>query len=109
MVVVKKLAGVVLSTSILAGCAVTPDPITQDLRSQKATSDSNLIYASQENLDEGMSMTEAMARALKYNLDNRVQLMEQALSRRNFELLKMDMLPVLAASAGYAKRDVSGD
>ncbi len=105
MVVVKKLAGVVLGTSILAGCAVTPDPITQDLRSQKATSDSNLIYASQENLDEGMSMTEAMARALKYNLDNRVQLMEQALSRRNFELLKMDMLPVLAASAGYAKRD----
>lgn len=101
----KKALVVALSAVVLTGCAVTPEPIDKETRSTSAVSDGNLIYASQEPLEGGIDLSEAMARALKYNLDNRVKLMEEALSYQNFELVKMDMLPVLAASAGYIKRD----
>ncbi|WP_169734494.1 TolC family protein [Cobetia crustatorum] len=55
-------------------------------------------------ITEPLDLNHAMARALKYNLDNRVKLMEQALAEQSFNLAKMDMLPVLAANAGFTSR-----
>ncbi|WP_461538500.1 TolC family protein [Spongorhabdus nitratireducens] len=105
MLSLKKTLTASVCCTFLAGCAVTPKPIDPAQRSLKAKADTELIFASQEPLGESLSLTEAMARALKYNLDNRVQLMEQALSHQNFELVKMDMLPVLSASGGYNHRN----
>jgi outer membrane protein TolC len=46
-----------------------------------------------------------MARALKYNLDYKVEMMEEALKDRELNLSRYDMLPQLVASAGYAGRN----
>ena len=105
MLLTNKMLGMVISAGLVAGCTVAPTPIPQNDRTRSAQIDQALIHASQEPVGDNMSLSEAMARALKYNLDNRVKLMEQALSQRNFDLVKMDMLPVLAASAGYLNRD----
>nr|WP_275899253.1 TolC family protein [Pectobacterium brasiliense] len=46
-----------------------------------------------------------MARALKYNLESRLKVMEYALSQQQLELARYDMLPKIAASAGYVGRN----
>lgn len=46
-----------------------------------------------------------MARALKYNLDRRSKMMEEALAMGQLDVSKFDMLPKIMAQAGYAYRD----
>lgn len=50
-------------------------------------------------------MDEAIARALKYNLDRRVKVMEEAVALDQLDATSWDMLPRLMASAGYTSRD----
>lgn len=45
-----------------------------------------------------------MARTIRYNLDSRVKLMQEALAKGELGLARWDMLPRLAASAGYSNR-----
>jgi outer membrane protein, multidrug efflux system len=86
---------------VLAGCSITPQPIPTTEVIIAAQEDWQRIYTAQEPLDRPLSLYEAMARAIKYNLEHRVKLMDRALAHANFDLAKMDMLPSLAASAGY--------
>ena len=51
-----------------------------------------------------ISIYDAMARALKYNLNSRLKLMETALSAKQFDLSSVDMLPQVSAQAGYSAR-----
>jgi outer membrane protein TolC len=48
-----------------------------------------------------------MARALKYNLDRRARMMEEALAMGQLDVGKFDMLPKIVAQAGYSSRDRS--
>ena len=48
---------------------------------------------------------EAAARALKYNLDYRLKLMESALAANLRDVASYEMLPRLVASAGYVGRN----
>jgi outer membrane protein TolC len=52
-----------------------------------------------------LTLDEALARALKYNLDRRGKLMEEALALGQLEVSQLDMLPKLLAQAGYSWRD----
>lgn len=52
-----------------------------------------------------LSMDEAMARALKYNLDRRAKMMEEALALNQLDVSHFDMLPKLVAQAGYSTRN----
>ncbi len=52
-----------------------------------------------------ITIEEAIARALKHNLEYRTRLLEQSLAAGQFEAGKFDMLPELLASAGYTWRD----
>lgn len=45
-----------------------------------------------------------MARAVKYNLEARLKVMEEALAKRQVDLAQFDMLPRMAMEAGYAGR-----
>jgi len=62
------------------------------------------MYKDQEPLKAPLPLEEAMARGLKYNLDHRVKLMEDAISLRQVELMTFDMLPRVVAAAGYIER-----
>ncbi|TWC71799.1 TolC family protein [Herbaspirillum sp. SJZ099] len=52
-----------------------------------------------------LSLDEAIARALKYNLDRRVKMMEEALALNQLDTATWDMLPRFMAQAGYSRRN----
>lgn len=88
----------------IAGCAIHPKPMTNADRQARAFADISAMYANQEPVSQAINMHEAMARAIKYNLDNRLKLMETVLSGNELHLSGYDMLPQLAADAGFIGR-----
>ncbi|MFG6455785.1 TolC family protein [Roseateles sp. BYS96W] len=90
----------------LSGCAsLQPQPLaTGDLR-PAIGADREVARAGVEPLASPLTLPEALARALKYNLDRRAKMMEEALALNQFEAGKYDMLPRLLASAGYQTRN----
>ena len=53
-----------------------------------------------------LTLDQALARALKYNLERRAKMMEEALALNQLDVSHYDMLPKLVAQAGYASRSV---
>ncbi|KHN49492.1 TolC family protein [Pectobacterium fontis] len=96
------LSAIVLATS---GCAVTTQPINKAESAQRSQQDRVVIFSQQEPVTAPITLYDAMARALKYNLESRLKVMEYALSQQQVELARYDMLPKLAASAGYVGRN----
>lgn len=89
----------------LAGCAVTgPDPLTTDELAATAAKDRAQMFAGQEPVQAPITMDEAVARAIKYNLQERLAMMEKAIAENLVEVKSWDMLPKLTASAGYRSR-----
>jgi outer membrane protein TolC len=89
---------------LLAGCTVTPRPLTPGELATNAADNIAAVDANQEPVSGPIDLYEAMARALKYNLDYKVEAMEAALKQRELNLSRFDMLPQLVANAGYAGR-----
>lgn len=90
---------------LLSGCAVTPKPITLAEREQHIEADFDQMYKDQEKLVGPLTLEAAMARAVKYNLEHRLRLMEEALSLGQFEQARYEMLPRLTMAAGYSARN----
>lgn len=90
---------------LVSGCAVTPQPLLQSELEQITASDRLIGRQNQVALNGAVSLEEAIARALKYNLDHRTRLLEQSLASGQLEAGRYDMLPKLLANAGYATRD----
>ena len=82
-----------LTALALTGCAVTPTPMSLGDRQATLAADRQAMFGSQEPLAGPVTLQEAMARALKYNLDYRVKLMEEAMAQRQLDLSSLDMLP----------------
>ena len=93
-----------LITLVVGGCTITPQPISLTELEQQRAEDLGRLFANQEPVSGPVSLYEAMARALMYNLDSRLKLMEEALARGQLEVLRYDLLPELAAEAGYNTR-----
>lgn len=64
---------------VLPGCAVSPAPLTETELSARAADHLGRVTAVQEPVVGAIDLYEAMARALKYNLDHRVEVMDAAL------------------------------
>ena len=90
---------------MVAGCAVKPTPFTEDEFRSIVESDRATWLGGMEAISGPICLDEAIARALKYNLDHRVRLLEQTQASAQFEAGKFDMLPKLMANAGYHWRD----
>ena len=101
----KYLGMLITVCSILAGCAVSTTPLVQEDILQRIATDREAMYKDQEPLGSAITLEEAMARSIKYNLDHRLKIMEDALALRQVDLMKYDMLPKLVAAAGYTERD----
>ncbi len=103
----KLLAGfsVLALSLVLGGCAVKPQPLTEATVQERVAADQKIMYSAQEAINGPISLEEAMARALKYNLDYRLKMMESALSAGLADVARYEMLPNLVASAGYISRN----
>lgn len=89
----------------ISGCAVTTQPIDRSESENRARADLSSMFKDQEPLSGPLTLNEAMARAIKYNLEARLKVMEHALAERQLDLATFDMLPRMALSAGYAGRN----
>lgn len=88
-----------------AGCTVRPQPLTDEEMQVQATADRDRLRTWQAPPATPISVEEAQARALRYNLDARLAAHEQAVQNRQVALAPFDMLPRVTASAGYVTRD----
>jgi len=90
----------------LAACgSIEPTPIAAQELTRTNAVDRDAARKDVEPLREALTLDEAIARALKYNLDRRARLMEEALALNQLDVSKLDMLPKLMAQAGYSDRN----
>jgi outer membrane protein TolC len=92
------------AVSLLAGCSVIPERLTSEAVHERVLDDQSRIYSDQEQVFAPIGFDEAVARALKYNLDYRLKVMESAVNLSLAEVSRYDMLPSVLASAGYTLR-----
>jgi len=88
-----------------SACTITPQPIGLDARRAGLPPERAALTRNQEAISGPVTLDDAIARALKYNLDYRIKLMEAALAERQFDIAKFDLLPRVTAAAGYYNRD----
>ncbi len=89
----------------LGACALKPEPFTQAENAERAAADRATIDDYSPAPTGPVTLEEAQARAIAYNLDTRLQMFNAALQDRQLDLTKLDMLPNLTANAGYVARD----
>lgn len=92
------------AAAVVAGCTVAPKAITADEVRDRVKADTARMYVDQAPINAPIAMEEAVARALKYNLDYRLKKMESALALGLTDYASYDMLPQMVASAGYTRR-----
>ena len=100
----------ILCMVLLASCARNLDPIEkseiiskskEDIKKIDAIKNSNLNWEDEIEID----LYTAIALAIKNNKELRVKLLENALSERQINKVRFEMLPQLAANAGYSGSD----
>jgi len=100
-----RLGSLTILAAALAGCAITPQPLAEEEQFVLALADREAMYAQQEPVTQAITLEEAIARAVKYNLQHRLMLMERALEDNLADVQGLDMLPKLTARAGFKTRD----
>jgi outer membrane protein TolC len=96
------------SVVVISGCAsLRPEPLTPAEITQVSQADRAKAYEGVEPLRGTLTLEEAIARAIKYNLGQRTRQLEETLAQGQLEAGQYDMLPKLVAAAGY--RDRSND
>lgn len=94
-----------LSSLLLSGCALQPQGFPLEELRTYASDKQQRVTVDQEPLSGPVSLYEAMARALKYNLDHRVEMMEIALREQQLNVAHYALLPKIVANSGYVERN----
>ena len=90
---------------LLGACAITPKPMDADERARLASETRRQMFAGQDPLQGPLTMSEAVARAIKYQAEHRQKQMEEAAAEAQLDVAKFDLLPKITANAGYNWRN----
>lgn len=101
---VKSIAFALMLTG-LAGCVVMPRPGGENEFARAAKSNILRMTANQEPISGPIGLGEAMARALKYNLEIRVKSDQISLANAKLDLRHYSLLPSAVAESGYVRRN----
>jgi outer membrane protein TolC len=96
---------VAVAAGVVAGCAIAPNPLTFGELEIVAAKTTAGVAANREAIAGPISLHEAMARALRSNLDHRVEMMQAQLRSTELRLAHYALLPGAVANTGYAKRN----
>lgn len=94
-----------LGLAMTSGCSLGLDPLTKAEIRNQSSADIRQSRKNIEPLQGELTLNEAIARGLKYNLDYRVKQYEQAVETEQLDLAHLDMLPKLVSNAGYYARN----
>ena len=101
---------ILLALFLFTACVRSPQPISLFETEEKALKDISNIEeikkdnkAWEENLE--IDLYTAIALAVKNNKELKIKLLENALANRQIDKIKFEMLPSLAANAGYSGSD----
>jgi outer membrane protein TolC len=89
----------------LSACTIVPQPLDVDAQALKVKAGIDATIAAEEPVTGPISLYEAMARALKYNLDQKIELMDEAFHQKQLDLNSAGMLPTIAASFAQTGRN----
>lgn len=90
---------------VVGGCAIQPEPFSEVQITSFADDKRSRATARQEALTGALTLQEAMARALKYNLDKEVEIMQTLLAEQQLKVAHYALLPGIVSSSGYADRN----
>lgn len=100
-----RLISICIVATTLTSCAYWPKFLT--LPERQEVTKANYVRAQNEvkPVGEMLGLNEAIARAIKYNLNYRTKMMEEAIAMGVSDLSDFDMLPKVVANAGYNYRN----
>ena len=98
------MGSVCAAAVLLTGCSTTVSPVSDLETATFANEARNEILTRQTPITQSISLHEAMARALKHNLDHRVTMMEADLANADYDVSRWDMLPSVVANGQYYGR-----
>ncbi len=101
------LGAAVISIALLSltGCLVKPHALnTEDVKA-RAVKDFKAISSIEEPLTRPVDLYEAIARALKYNLDAKVKTIQIQLAHQQLNIAHYSLLPQVSANAGFDGRN----
>lgn len=93
------------SSLILGACSQQSEPLSVDEQVDVLDEDLKSVFADQEALDKPLTLSEAMARGILYNLDHRVSVMDAMIAKGEVDIALLEVLPSLDAQGKYIKRD----
>ena len=97
-----KLAAVI---SILSGCSIAPKHIDNKTQLNNTYKNLHEVINTQKPINHTVSLTEAIARTLKYNLDHRVENSKLMIESGNLKAAYLEMLPQLNMDVDYSFRN----
>ena len=100
-----RVSSIVIVSLVIVSCARAPEPLDAGTISKQITKDLQLLGSTPQAMDKPLTLYNAIAKAILYNREYKLAVMEAALSQRQYDLAKTNMLPALTLSAGYAGRD----
>jgi outer membrane protein TolC len=104
-----RMAPIALAVSlslVLSACGtVKPEAFSAKENKERAAADRVKMYEEQEPVTKPLAFEDAAARALKYNLDYRLKLAEQAFAMNMLDVSRFDMLPKMLVGAGLLNRN----
>ena len=99
------ITGLIALPFMVGGCTMGTSPLTDEQLSGLTSANLSRLTADQPTVQGQISLYEAVARALKYNLDDQVAVMQSALRANETRQIAANMLPGLVVNAGYSARN----
>jgi outer membrane protein, multidrug efflux system len=90
---------------LLNGCLIKPHPLNKEDVKARVVKDFFAISSVEEPIVGPIDLYEAIARALKYNLDAKVKTMQVQLAHQQLNIAHYSLLPQLSANAGFDGRN----
>ncbi len=95
-----------LLAGLLAACAVTPEPMTEEQRQTRVAADLKFVDGKRFAPTQPISLYKAMARAVAFNLQHSVRQIERDIAKLELEQANLEAWPDIAGDTGYNRDSV---
>lgn len=95
---------VLIVVTCLSACSAASGPLTLSEQLETLEEDLRALFETKE-VEKPITLYQAMARALKYNMDHRLAVAEESVANGNVALARLGMLPSLEMKGQYIGRN----